>query len=158
MKLREYIDPSWILVGLRPADKLDLLSTLAAAAAERLGTIDAVELGRRLLEREQQSSTGMGNGVAVPHTFIDGLERMACFLAQIPDGVGYEATDDQPVYFVVLLIGPAGGVGNHLKLLARTARLVRRPEFVREIAAVSTADEVFQLVLAEDERHAEGNR
>jgi len=153
MKLLEYIDPAWILVGLRPADKLDLLSMLATAAAERLPTVDAGELRRRLLEREQQSSTGMGNGVAVPHTFIDGLERVACLLAQVPQGVSYEAVDDQPVHFVVLLIGPAGNVGSHLKLLARTARLVRRPEFVQQLCAVTTAEEVFQLVLDEDERH-----
>jgi PTS system nitrogen regulatory IIA component len=153
MKLEDYIDEHLILVGLEPPDKNALLRQLAEAAAARLDRVDPQALLERLLAREQQSSTGIGNGVAVPHAVVDGLDRLVCLLAQIPAGIPFEAVDDQPVRFALLLLAPADAVGGHLKLLARTARLVRRASFVDELCAAPTAAAIAALVLAEDQRH-----
>lgn len=153
MNLERYLDRQWILLGLAPADKGALLETLAIAAAERSTAVDRQALLDRLLARERQGSTGIGNGVAVPHAAVEGLDHMRCLLAQVPHGLDFGAVDGRPVRFVFLLLGPAAEVGLHLKLLARIARLVRDPAFVDELASAVSADELHRRVLREDERH-----
>lgn len=155
MRIKDYVDRDWILVHLEPPDKAGLFEQLAEAIAKRLPQLDPVDLLGRLQEREQQASTGIGNGVAIPHTTLAGLDRVCVLLAIIPDGVEYDAIDGTPVHVVWVLLGPRRSVGDHLKLLARIARLIRREAFVQELRSVGSVDQAFELVVAEDERHVE---
>lgn len=155
MRIKDYVERDWILVHLEPPDKAGLFEQLAAEIAARVPQLDREDLLGRLLEREQQASTGLGNGVAIPHTTLDGLERVRVLLAVIPAGVEYEAIDGKPVHVVWVLLGPRRSVGDHLKLLARIARLIRREAFVQELRSAGSADEAFELVVQEDERHVE---
>ena len=153
MFLKNHMDRNLVFANLKPADKLTLLEELVEKTAARLPAIDRSQLLLRLKEREDQVSTGIGHGVAIPHATIDGLEESRCLVAQIPDGVEFASIDKASVHLVFLLLSPPGMLGTHIKLLARISRLVSREEFVRDVSLAEGSDRIYELVVREDERH-----
>lgn len=153
MKLSEYIDQNLIFADFRPDDKSGLLEKFANAASEQLPGISAGQLHRKLAQREEAGSTGIGHGVAVPHARIDGLEKTVCLLFIVSEGVDFDSIDRQAVRVVFLLISPPTETGLHIKLLARIARIVKSKEFVEAVAASSDPAVLFELIEREDNRH-----
>ena len=155
MRLKDHISRRLILTDLNPADKMSLLETLAEKTANLVEGVESGDLLDRMLAREREGSTGVGQGIAIPHSTFDDLEETICVLAQIPDGVDYDSIDQQKVYFVFFLVSPSNAVGTHLRLLARISRVSNREEFVQQVTRAATAEEVYDLVVAEDERHVD---
>ncbi len=153
MRLKECIADDLIFVIHEPTDKLSFLEELAARIKERFPDIDSHALLTRLTAREEQVSTGIGQGVAIPHATIEGLEKTHCIIAQIPQGVDFKALDSLPVHIVFLLLSPPGKIGDHLRLLARIARLASNKEFILGIADVKEAKELYARVEREDSLH-----
>ena len=153
MFLKNHMDRNLVFANLKPADKLSLLEALAEKTAARLPSIDRSELLRSLKEREDQVSTGIGHGVAIPHTTVEGLTDTVCLVAQLPGGIDFEALDASPVHLVFLLISPPERTGKHIRLLARIARLVSDETFVYQIATAADAAALFARVVHEDQRH-----
>ena len=153
MLLKDYINEDLIFANLKPDDKLSLLKMLVEKTVARIPVIDDVELLRKLTEREEEVSTGIGHGVAVPHTTIDGLDKAICLIAQIPEGVEFASIDGTSVHCVFLLLSPPGKIGTHIKLLARIARLVRNKEFIRDISLAESSKKIFELVVLKDDSH-----
>lgn len=154
MRLERHLDKTLVFVGIRATDKDGLLRQLAEMTAERLPVVDAAKLCDQLREREAGSSTGIGAGIAVPHSTVEGLDRSVCVLAQIEGGIDFGAIDQAPVGFVFLLLSPPEAIGHHLRLLARIARLLHSPGFTEALRGPASADELYQLVVDEDEKHA----
>lgn len=118
--------PGDILVGLRAAGKHAVLEALAGRAAETLGLgVDAILPA--LLRREALGSTGMGDGVALPHARLDAVRRPFGMLARLRDPIDFEAVDDRPIDLVFLLLLPAGAEDRHLSALACVTRWLRTP-------------------------------
>jgi len=154
MHLRDYLEPSLIFTGLSPADKQSLLGDLAHRTAERVADLDGETLLQRLRAREAESSTGVGEGVAIPHCFLEGLDRTVCVMAQVPLGIGYDAIDQQPVYILFVLISPPDARMAHLRLLARISRVANREGFAKEAAAAASPEALHELLVREDRSHA----
>jgi PTS system nitrogen regulatory IIA component len=108
---------------------------------------DADQVTRRLLEREEILSTGIGGGVAVPHAQIPGLGRVAMAASVHRAGLDYPSADSKPVRLVFCLLGDTGTAADHLAGLARLARLARRTEALERLIAAGSGDE-FVAVLA----------
>ena len=126
MTIDEFLAPGDALYGLRPASKRALLEALAGRAAERLGlSADAILVP--LVRRESLGSTGVGDGVALPHARLEGLERPFGLLARLRDPLEFDAMDDRPVDLVVLLLLPLDGESRNLNALATVARWLRDP-------------------------------
>jgi len=153
MHLRDYLDPSLIFTGLTTPDKRTLLEDLARRAAAQITGVDRKALEQRMVARERDSSTGVGEGVAIPHCFLEGLEKTACVLAQVPDGVDYDAIDEKPVFILFMLMSPPDARMAHLRLLARISRVASREGFAKEAAAATTPDELHKLIVREDRSH-----
>lgn len=154
MHLRDYLEPSLIFTGLAPPDKQTLLEELARRTAELITEVDYETLLQHLLAREHDSSTGVGEGVAIPHCFLEGLDKTACTLAQVPQGVDYDAIDEKPTYILFMLMSPPDARMAHLRLLARISRVASREGFTEEAAAATTPDALYQLIVREDRSHA----
>jgi mannitol/fructose-specific phosphotransferase system IIA component (Ntr-type) len=152
MQLKDHMREDWVFTGLKPADKSDLLKLLAEKAAACLPKVDGKKLLKELEKRETQVTTGIGLGVAIPHAFIDGVDRMTCLLAQVPEGVDFQSVDRAKVHFVFLIVSPPGKAGSQIKLLARIARVVTR-EFIQKLAGAADGREIHDLVIQEDDRH-----
>src|SRR5690606_26696886 len=106
-----------------------------------------------LLAREAAHTTAMGNGVAVPHTTVAGLDRPLLLVAVSRDGVRYGPAGLEPIRVFFLLLSPPERAGLHIKLLARIARLVRHPGLVRRLEEAASPDAVFQELERVDAQH-----
>ncbi len=133
----------------QPLDKMGavhLLADLLARGAKL--PPDAIE--RVLLEREQLQSTGIGEGVAIPHGALPELDHQVAALLTAPEGVEFEAIDGAKVNILVAVIGPKRASGEHLKTLARVSRLLRSKSFRDRLLAAPDAGSAYRLLLAEE--------
>lgn len=130
MTIADFLSPADVLVGLRPQGKRALLEHLSRRAAETLA-LSADDLLTALLHREELGSTGVGEGVAIPHARFEALTHAHGILARLREPIPFGAVDDRPVDLVFLLVLPAGTPAGHLNALATVARRLRD----RDIAA-----------------------
>jgi PTS system nitrogen regulatory IIA component len=137
MELSEILSPRAVIGSLRSGSKKRLLQDLAAAIAGPSGLAEG-DVFNAILEREQLGPTGMGGGVAIPHARIEGIGRVAGLFAHLARPVDYESVDGQPVDLVFLLLAPPGAGSEHLKALAKVARVLRSPATCAKLR--STAD------------------
>ena len=145
MTVDEILAPEDALVGLRAASKKTLLENLARRASDTLG-IGVDEILPALLRREDLGSTGVGDGVALPHARLDAVLRPFGLLARLRDAVDFEAVDDRPVDLVFLLLLPAGAESRHLNALACVARWLRDPETAAALRGARDAGAIYALV------------
>lgn len=134
-----------ILLGLNPGGKRQLLQELAATAGLQLG-IPAETILAALQQRERLGTTGIGDGIAIPHAKLAGLTEMTGFLARLVRPIDFEALDGRPIDLVVLLLAPAEEGTAHLKALARVARLLRDPQLCTRLREEPTAAGVHELL------------
>src|SRR5947199_4630823 len=139
MPLTDLVAPNAILPALRANNKKQVLQELAAKAAELSGQSERAIL-EILLQREKLGSTGVGNGVAIPHGKLAKLANVFGLFARLERPVDFEALDGQPVDLIFLLLAPEGAGADHLKALARVARLLRDPEVARKLRNSHDAD------------------
>lgn len=100
----------------------------------------------RLVEREKVISTGIGGGIAIPHARTPEVDRTVVVLGRSLQGVDFDAIDGKPVEVVFLILGPPESSAEHVKVLARIARLVKQPEFHAAVLQAETAEEALQAV------------
>jgi mannitol/fructose-specific phosphotransferase system IIA component (Ntr-type)/transcriptional regulator with XRE-family HTH domain len=125
--------------------KADFLDKLLGLVAERTGAFSKEVAFAELIERERYSSTGIGTGVAVPHLYLPGVERMIVALARIPDGMDFDSVDGEPVRIALLLLGPRSTENLHLRLLARFAKLLSYTSFHKRLLEADKADEIISI-------------
>ncbi len=145
MTVDEFLAPEDALVGLRAASKRALLENLAGRASDRLA-IAVDEILPALLRREDLGSTGVGDGVAMPHARLDAVRRPFGLLARLREPVAFEAVDDRPVDLVFLLLLPAGGESQNLNALACVARRLRAPETAAALRDARDAGALYARV------------
>jgi PTS system nitrogen regulatory IIA component len=139
MPLADLVAPNAVIPALKVNGKKQALQELAAKAAELSGQNERA-IFEILLQREKLGSTGVGNGVAIPHGKLFGL------FARLARPVDFEALDGQPVDLVFLLLAPEGAGADHLKALARVARLLRDPEVARKLRDSRDAQALYAVL------------
>jgi PTS system nitrogen regulatory IIA component len=127
--------------------KSELLERLSAEAAKTLGRESSVIL-EALSAREALGSTGLGNGIAIPHGKLPGLTRVAALFARLETPVDFDAVDDQPVDLVMVLLAPLGAGAEHLKALSRVARLLRTEAIVDDLRAAEDPAKMHAILTA----------
>ena len=145
MTLTDLVAPNAILPALKVNNKKQVIQELAARAAELTGQNERAIL-EILTQREKLGSTAVGNGVAIPHGKLPKLGRLFGLFARLERPVDFEALDGQPVDLVFLLLAPESAGADHLKALARVARLLRDPEIARRLRESRDADAVYAVL------------
>ncbi len=145
MELKDIIEPGAVLANLKPNSKKQLLQELASVAAP-LADVDEQAVFETLLQRERLGSTGVGNGVAIPHGKLPSMKRIIGVFAHIAKPISFDAMDDQPVDVVFTLLAPEGSGADHLKALSRIARLLRDQTVLAGIRAANDADAMYSLL------------
>jgi nitrogen PTS system EIIA component len=110
------------------------------------GDCDAATVLKLLIEREHLLSTGIGDGVAIPHTPVPGLVNQKAALVLCPQGVEFAAIDQQPVKIFFAVIGPKSAASEHLKILARLSRLLKSPETRRRLLESTSSEQAYSLI------------
>ncbi len=154
MALADLLTPEAVVPHLRPPSKKAALHELAAHAA-RLTGLDERAIFETLLQRERLGSTGIGEGIAIPHGKLPGLSQMFGLMARLDKPIEFESLDGQPVDLLFLLLAPEGAGADHLKALASVARALRQPGAPERIRKARDADALYAvLTLATSPRAA----
>jgi fructose-specific phosphotransferase system IIA component len=144
--LSELLTSSLVRVPLEATTKDEILAELVGVLASERRIRDADEVLRVIREREAVLSTGIGNGVAIPHGKTTAAPRLAVAAGVSREPVDYDALDGAPVHLVFLLVGPDAAAGAHIKALSRISRLVRQPELRTRLVESSDADAFLQAL------------
>jgi len=153
LRLADYLREDLVLWDLPRLDKPSFMKAFVAEVAARLPAVDEPELLERLLAREAQQSTGIGDGLALPHAMVQGLERTLLVVGRASEGLDFAALDSQPVDLFFLLLSPPNAADQHLRALARVARIIGAEDMLQRLRSAEGADELFRMLLAEDARH-----
>ena len=123
-------------------------------SAEELARVtgcDEHQIFDKLNERENLGSTGMGDGVAIPHARLKGLDRVYALFFSLDEGIDFDAVDDKPVDLAFVLLAPQEAGADHLQALAKISRLLRHKEFCARLRGANSQDAVLSLLLHPDD-------
>ena len=153
MDLSELLNPGNVVPTLKATSKKQVLRELAERAAAAIG-VDERRILDVLLEREHLGTTGIGNGIAIPHGKLPELDRTHGFFARMEIPVDFDAIDGEPVDLVFLLLAPEGAGADHLKALARVSRLLRDRAMCEKLRGSRNADALYALITESAAPHA----
>lgn len=153
MKLLEFLEEEWILPELKGTDKPSVLKELADVLVKPSGASSSQELVQILLERERLGSTGIGEGVAIPHGRLKGLKRFMISFGRSTHGVDFDSIDQRPCHLFFMVMAPENSPVENLNLLGRIARLAKDSSFKKKLIAAQTRREIFEVIQEEDERY-----
>jgi nitrogen PTS system EIIA component len=145
MQLSDIIASNAVIPSLRAASKKQVLQELSNAAAKMTG-LESRRVFECLLQREKLGSTGLGQGIAIPHGKFSELDRVQGLFARLAHPVDFDAPDDQPVDLVFLLLAPESAGADHLKALARISRLLRDPALVGKLRGTDSAAGLYAIL------------
>ncbi|MEL7482216.1 MAG: PTS sugar transporter subunit IIA [Pseudomonadota bacterium] len=148
--LSNLLDHVRILDPLIADNRQKVLKALSQALADATG-LDSQDIFEAIMERERLGPTGVGDGVAIPHTRLAGIERPIGAFARVSDGCDFEAIDDRPCDLVFMLLAPQTEGGDHLRALAQVARTFRDPALR---AALRNGDKSAHALLIGEEQGA----
>ncbi len=144
--LTELLSPDQIKIPLVGTSKDAVLDELIDVVANRGEVQDAEEIRRAVRDREEVLSTGIGNGVAIPHGKSTGVDRLILTAGVTERPIDFEALDGQPVSLFFLLVGPDSAAGQHVKALSRISRLLRKESFRSRLCSAGSAEEFYQVL------------
>jgi nitrogen PTS system EIIA component len=150
MNLNNLLQPDAVLPSLHAQSKKQVLQEVSATAA-RLTELSEREIFDTLLQRERLGSTGVGQGVAIPHGKLRTLDRLVGVFARLARPVDFDSLDDQPVDLVFVLLAPEGAGADHLKALARIARILRDPAMAQKLRTAQDASGLYAILTGLDQ-------
>lgn len=152
MKITDFLSVQTVIPALAQREKNAVLEELAGWLTANHTDLDPKRVLSVLMERERISTTAIGEGVAIPHGKLPGLERIYGVFARSSEGVDFNSLDGGPTHLFFVLIAPEGAAADHLKALARISRLLKDESFRRRLMAAKSNQELFTLIAEEDDK------
>ncbi|HEY5765398.1 MAG TPA: PTS sugar transporter subunit IIA [Candidatus Deferrimicrobiaceae bacterium] len=152
MKILDIVAPSAVRDDLRAETKEGILRELSEVISGMVPSLPADRLTSILMERESLGSTGIGDGVAIPHGKVAGIERLVAAFGRSRKGVQFHSLDGKPAHLFFVIMAPEYSAGMHLKALARISRLLKDERFRRSLLEAADADELRRILQEEDGR------
>jgi len=151
MRLSEIIEQDNIIPDLKASDKKGVLEELAEVISNHEPSIDKGTLVKVLLERERLGTTGIGDGVAIPHGKLNGVKQPIVSFGRSRNGLEFDSMDGQPAYLFFLLVAPENSSGIHLQVLAKIAKILKNSAFRKKLMGADTTREIYQIIIQTDE-------
>ena len=151
MNLLDILSKKSTVVGLEGETKEDIITELVDSLEVGEVISDRDKVLEAVLEREKIMSTGIGDGIAIPHGKSESVIKLAAALGTQRRGVDFEALDGEPAYVFFLLVSPANVSGPHIKALARISRLLKNDDFKKRLVAAPTPEEIMSVIESEEE-------
>lgn len=152
MKVTDFLHPEDVIPELSASSKDEALAELAGRLAQSQDGLDRGELLRVLQEREKLGSTGIGDGIAIPHGKLKQAKRLLMVFGRSRRGIDFESLDGRPVHLFFLLVAPEDAVGIHLKVLARISRLLKDAAVRRRLLEAPDASSIYAIIQEQDSR------
>lgn len=153
MGLYSLVSPTGVRCNLKAGSKKQVLQEVAAIAAKETG-LDTRLIFDKLLERERLGTTGVGQGIAIPHGKFAELDRIHGVFVRLEHPVDFESMDDQPVDLIFVLLAPEPSGADHLKALARVSRLLRNQGMCEKLRGAANADAIYALLIEAEKPYA----
>ena len=150
MKIVEFLNEKAIVANMKAGTKEAVLRELVEVLAKAEGIKNQGELVKVLMGREALGSTGIGQGIGIPHAKTNGVKKLVAALGICPQGVNFDALDGEPVHIFFLLVAPEDSAGPHLKGLARISRLLKDKYFRESLKQLSDEKAILKLIREED--------
>jgi len=150
MKILDFLCPKAINLDLESKDKKGVVTELVNLLVKEKKVKDANKAIMSILEREKLGSTGMGQGVAIPHGKTDSVKELVGALGISKVGIPFDSLDGEPVHIIFLLLAPVDVVGEHLRAISCVSRLLRDRFFRQSLLDSKNTSEVIQLIVQED--------
>ena len=152
MRILDILDREAIIPELEAKNKEEVLRELSRALAELHSDIDQEEVLRILLEREKLGSTGLEDGIAIPHGKMESLNRILAVFGRSVEGLDFESIDGSPTHLFFLLMAPENSASANLKALARISRALKDEEFRGKLMGAADGESIFRVIADEDEK------
>lgn len=146
MEISDLLSPDAVIPALKAQSKKQLLQELAARA-HTVTRLPERKIFEVLVERERLGTTGVGQGIAIPHGRV-ALEKIAGVFARLEQPINYDSVDGQPVDLVFMLLAPEGAGADHLKALARVSRLLRNQAVCEKLRAAKNPEAIYAILTA----------
>ncbi len=152
MQITEFITEKEIIIEMKAREKESAISELLKKLQDNGLLKDSEKVLEVLLEREKLGSTGIGQGIAVPHAKTDQVNKIVCAIGISKPGLSFDSLDGEPVFIVFLVLAPLGATGDHLKALAKIARLLKDKVFRNSLYGCKTSSEAYQIIKEDEQR------
>jgi PTS system nitrogen regulatory IIA component len=149
MQISDLISSDHIITNLRANSKQDVLVELAGVLVRKNKILDKETVLSILLEREKLGSTGIGDGVAIPHGKLKGLDQVIVSLGRSLSGVPFDSVDGKPVQLLFLLLAPEESAGLYLRILAKLSRFLKNPVSKEKLLGAKSAEEMAEIIKSE---------
>ncbi len=151
MQLGDLISLDYVISNLKAVSKRDALAELTEILARKNESLDKEFVLSVLLEREKMGSTGIGDGVAIPHGKLKNLDRVIISFARSVSGVPFDSVDGKPVHLLFLLLAPQESAGLYLRILAKLSRFLKSPVSREKLLQAQSAQEITDIIRSESE-------
>jgi PTS system nitrogen regulatory IIA component len=151
MKLTEILSEDQVIADLQARAKRSAMEELCQAVAQSHPGLDIKKLMEVLIERERLGSTGIGDGIAIPHGKLANLDELVLSFGRSQSGVDFDSLDGKPAHLFFLVVAPENSAGTHLKALARISRLLKSNVVRRELMEAKDAQGIYRIIEAQDE-------
>lgn len=152
MKMEDALKESCVIADIKGVTKKEVLTELVTPLHKARLVKDVDETVDVILEREKLGSTGIGEGVAIPHGKMKGIGRILCAFGRSQKGVNYDAVDRKPVHIFFLLLAPEESAGLHIKMLSRISRILRDPTFRKRLTEEGDSKRLYADIVEEDKK------
>jgi len=153
MNITDLIKKEFIIEELKSKTKKEVLLELSEVFLRGDVTVDCDAMVEVLLDREKLGSTGIGDGIAIPHGKLPGLENLVVSFGKTIEGIDFDSLDGKPVHIFFLLMAPENSAGQHLKALAKISRMLKEKVFRKELMEAKTSDEIYNLINKTDKTY-----
>ena len=151
MKIIDMLKTDYILEELKSGNKRDVLKELVGSFMKIHQKLDSEATLNVLFEREKLGSTGIGEGIAIPHGKITVLDQLILSFGRSAVGIDFDAMDGKPVHLFFLLIAPENSAGQHLKTLAKISKMLKDSVFRTKLMAAKSKDELYKIIANQDD-------
>jgi len=150
MHLVEALRPEMFWPGLNSNTKPEVINELSENISSIVPSLDAAKVAEILMDRERLGSTGIQDGIAIPHGKVPGLDKIVVACGTKPSGIEFDSHDGKPAQIFFVLLAPEFAAGHHLKVLARLSRLLKEEHIRKALLDASDGSEMYKLLVDED--------
>jgi len=152
LKIAEILQEQCVVADIRGKTKREIITELVEALAKARLVKDVEPVVNVVMDREKLGSTGIGNGVAVPHGKLKNINNIMCAFGRSQNGVDFDAVDRAPVHIFFLVLAPEDSASLHLKVLSRITKILRDQSLRKKIIKLTNVRELYTSILEEDEK------
>jgi nitrogen PTS system EIIA component len=153
MQITDMFRKQYIIEDLKAKSKRAVLAELSEIFTRDHSGIQSEAMVDVLLDREKLGSTGIGDGIAIPHGKLKGLDSLVISFGRSREGIDFDAIDGKPVHIFFLLMAPESSTGQHLKALAKISRMLKDQEFRSDLLSARSAEEIYRKIAEKDESY-----